>query len=296
MKGAALIVLVICFLSGIAIGQEKGPIPTTGVAKSSPGDQSTPKSDFVTTNGVKLHYLDWGGRGETILFLHGFPGSAYNFSEIAPKFVDKFRVLGLTRRGHGKSEKIETGYETDNLVEDVRSFLDVMKVKRVILIGFSAGGDELTRFATLYPKRTIRLVYLDAAYDRRDVTALEKDDPLFDPSVDGTLTKIEAAMIKSEDEFRPYYTKIKAPALSYYAITEEHWALRPETDPVLRKKAQEFTEKVIQPRQWKNIEQFRKEMRNGKVIVLRNTVHGFYQDPKLKDQVVLEIRAFLLGL
>lgn len=31
------------------------------------------------------------------------------------------------------------------------------------MVGFSAGGDELTRFATLYPERTLKLVYLDAA-------------------------------------------------------------------------------------------------------------------------------------
>ncbi len=39
-------------------------------AQSNSTDQSPHKSGFITANGVKLHYLDWGGKGETMLFLH----------------------------------------------------------------------------------------------------------------------------------------------------------------------------------------------------------------------------------
>lgn len=289
-----LVPVLIWFVSGNGIAQDKKSPPAVEATNSSVTKQAAPKSDFVSVNGVRLHYLDWGGSGETILFIHGFPGKADNFREMAPRFTDKFRVLGLTRRGHGASEKIETGYDTDNLAEDVRYFLDAMKVERVNLIGFSAGGDELTRFATLYPKRTIKLVYLDAAYDRRDVTALEKADPLFAQGNEDPPTKIEAAMMKSQDEFRPDYSKITAPALSYYAIAENHWAVKPGMDEATKAKAQAFVESVVQPRQWKNIAQFRKEMSNGKVVVLRNTRHAFYEDPSLKDQVFHEIHSFLL--
>jgi pimeloyl-ACP methyl ester carboxylesterase len=60
----------------------------------------------------------------------------------------------------------ETGYDTATLVEDIRQFLDALKIQRVILVGHSIAGDELTRFAVLHPDRVIKLVYLDAAYDR----------------------------------------------------------------------------------------------------------------------------------
>ena len=32
---------------------------------------SYPKSDFVHVNGIRLHYLDWGGEGPTLIFLTG---------------------------------------------------------------------------------------------------------------------------------------------------------------------------------------------------------------------------------
>lgn len=284
----------VCLLPKFVAAQEKTPPPVTPPAKTMQEDKSPHKSDFVTVNGVKLHYLDWGGKGEALLFIHGDGGNAHTFDEMAPKFADRFRVLGLTRRGGGQSDKPETGYDTDTLVEDVRHFLDALKIKRVNLVGYSAGGNELTRFAGLYPKRTLKLVYLDAAYDRRDVVAFEAQDPLASQSTNKP-TKIQAAIWKSQDEFSPDYKKIKAPALSFFAIFEKHWDIKPDTDEATRKKAQEFIENVVQPYQWKNIERFRKEMVNGRVVVLRDTHHAFFRDPKLKDEVVREMRQFLLS-
>ena len=101
-----------------------------------------------------------------MLFLHGLGDTPHIFDDLAPKFTNQFRVLGLTRRGHGQSEKPQTGYDTATLVEDIRQFLDALKIERVVLVGHSIAGDELTRFAGVHPDRVIKLVYLDAAYDR----------------------------------------------------------------------------------------------------------------------------------
>ncbi len=81
---------------------------------------SNPKSDFVNINGIRLHYLDWGGKGSTLIFLTGMGSSAYIFNKFAPRFNDKFRVLALTRRGQGDSDYPETGYDADSLTEDIR--------------------------------------------------------------------------------------------------------------------------------------------------------------------------------
>src|SRR5689334_12563787 len=85
-------------------------------AQSDWADKSPHKSAFVTVNGVRLHYLDWGGAGETLLFLHGMGGTAHFYDDFAPRFTNQFRVLGLTRRGHGESEMPENGYDTATLV------------------------------------------------------------------------------------------------------------------------------------------------------------------------------------
>src|ERR1041385_6588538 len=82
-------------------------------------DKSPHKPGFLTVNKVKLQFLDWGGKGATLLFLHGMGDTAHIYDDLAPKFTNQFRVLGLTRRGHAESEIPETGYDTATLVEDI---------------------------------------------------------------------------------------------------------------------------------------------------------------------------------
>ena len=129
-------------------------------------DRSPHKSDFVNVNGINLHYLDWGGNGDVLLFLAGMGCNAHIFDDFAPRFSDKFYVLALTRRGHGESDHPETGYDIDTLTEDICQFLDSRGIEKVILAGHSLAGIELCHFNALYPKRVLKLIFLDATYDR----------------------------------------------------------------------------------------------------------------------------------
>ena len=137
-----------------------------------------PKSDFVHVNGIRLHYLDWGGIGPTLIFLTGMGSSAYIFSKFAPRFIDQFRVLALTRRGQGDSDYPETGYDADTLTEDICQFMDRLHVEKAILAGHSLAGVELTHFAATYPARVDKLIYLDALDDRRGFVTIREQNPL----------------------------------------------------------------------------------------------------------------------
>lgn len=121
---------------------------------------------------VRLHYLDFGGQGPTIVFLPGLGNTAHAFDDFAPRFIDRFHCIALTRRGFGESDHPTDGYDTPRLVEDIRAALDALKLDRVILAGHSIAGEEMTRFAATYPNRVDRLVYLDAAYDRIDADSM----------------------------------------------------------------------------------------------------------------------------
>ena len=123
-----------------------------------------------------MNYLDWGGTGDVIILLAGFGNDAHVFDEIAPSFSDKFHVIGLTRRGFGQTDKPTKGYETKTRVDDVRAFMDAMKIPRAHLIGHSLAGDEMTMFAAMYPQRLIKMVYLDAAYDRTKLITCKMND------------------------------------------------------------------------------------------------------------------------
>ena len=272
------------------------PLSVSGQT-TTPKDDSVPQSGVIAANGIKLHYLDWGGTGEAVLFISGVGDGARYFDEMARTLTDRFRVLALTRRGYGKSDKPEVGYDVPTLTEDVRQFLDAMKLTHVNLIGHSAGGHEMIHFASVYPERTRKLVFLDAAYDRREAAVIFDADPLLDrtPATAPTLhQRIEAEFFREMDVYELSYEKIKAPALSFYAIWEQHPSLKSAMDDSTKAKAQTFIRLSAQPYQFRNIERFQREVKNGEVVVLRGTNHYFFEDPKQKDAVFAQIRTFLL--
>jgi pimeloyl-ACP methyl ester carboxylesterase len=131
-------------------------------------DPSPHTSHFAVVNGVRLHYLDWGGAGPPLVLIPGFGDTPHCFDDLAPSLRDRHRVLAYARRGHGRSEA-KPPYDIDTLVEDLRQLLDQLGLDSVCLVGWSLGGGEITRFAELHPGRVLTLTYLDAALDRGNV-------------------------------------------------------------------------------------------------------------------------------
>lgn len=178
--------------------------------------KAKPISGFVQVNGIRLHYLDWGGTGPTLIFLTGLGSSAYIFSEFAPRFTDKFRVLALTRRGQGDSDYPETGYDADTLVEDIRQFMDALGVEKAYLAGHSLAGVELTHFAATYPERVEKLIYLDALDDRRGEQAIHAQNPL-------NQVEIKRPDSAPPRTFEEYIANVKRDVPEFAAIWSELW-------------------------------------------------------------------------
>ncbi len=124
-------------------------------------------SGFVTANGIRLHYLDWGGTGPVLILIHGYGDNAHVFDDLAPAFTDRFRVIAYDRRAHGKSEA-KPPYDVATLTEDLRVLMDSLGIAKASLAGWSMGGDEITAMAGTHPERVDRLVYLEGAYDWAD--------------------------------------------------------------------------------------------------------------------------------
>jgi pimeloyl-ACP methyl ester carboxylesterase len=292
------------------------------LAHSLAAAEPLPATDgFANTNGIKLHYVDWGGTGDTILFLPGFNDSAHIYDKFAPRFIDHFHAIGLTRRGVGESDKPKEGYDASTRVEDIRQFLDSLGIKRVILIGHSMAGDELTLFATRYPQRTIKLVYLDAAYDRTPEGWLEGlTDPTSKPGM-MTRMRMEAlglpgaadihvdrmpppeewailvATHKAVFAFRQNYTKIQAPALAFYAVTaNEHYPsqwLPDGADASLCSKAEAWWQGKGHGLMRESVEQFRREIPHGEIVEFKDAKHYVFLG-ETADEVATKTREFLL--
>lgn len=305
-------------VTGMMIHQAPGldvPAPKINSSTDAPGDKSTHKSQFVTANGIKMNYLDWGGTGDVIILLAGLGNDAHVFDEIAPTFTDKFHVIGLTRRGFGETDRPAKGYETTTRVEDIRAFMDVMKITRAHLIGHSLAGDEMTLFASTYPQRVMKMVYFDAAYDRRKFFSCSNDQPggALPPSflrIAGEamncpgwekivapdmpppdMVNVQVSTMRAAMQFVPDYKKITVPSLAIYAdpdVPQNAGKLDAET----QKKLDAWWKEKQAPIARASIEQFRKEMKNGKVVEIKGATHYVFVGP-YKDQVIKLTREFL---
>jgi len=123
-------------------------------------------SSIKVDAGVQLEVLDFGGTGSPILLLPGLAASAHSYDEVAPLLARHHRVVAMTRRGTGYSSKPDYGYDTPRLGQDVLAVMDTLGVGKVVLVGHSIAGDELTWLGVHHAQRFDGLVYLDAAYDR----------------------------------------------------------------------------------------------------------------------------------
>jgi pimeloyl-ACP methyl ester carboxylesterase len=142
-------------------------------------DPAKHKSGFVKSNGIRLNYLDWGGSGPTLILIHGYTDNPHAFDDLAPAFIDRFRVIAYARRGHGLSDVAEP-YDTATLTEDLRGLMEALGIAKAHLAGWSMGGNEITAMAGKHPEMVGRIVYLDGAYDWSDpafVTAWKSMPP-----------------------------------------------------------------------------------------------------------------------
>ena len=130
-------------------------------------DPSPHVATFITVEeGVQLEVLDWGGSGPAIVLLAGLGDTAHVFDDFAPMLTTKHRVLGVTRRGHGRSSAPASGYEFARLAEDVVRVIDAVGVKRPVIAGHSIAGEELHVLGSRYAAQIAGVVYIDAAFNR----------------------------------------------------------------------------------------------------------------------------------
>ena len=117
---------------------------------------------------VQLEVLDWGGSGQALVLLAGLGATAHQYDDLAPALTSRYRVIGVTRRGHRGSSAAVSGYGFARLAEDVMRVIDATEIKHPVVIGHSFAGEELHVLGAHYTTKIRGLVYVDAAFDRGD--------------------------------------------------------------------------------------------------------------------------------
>src|SRR5262249_44553567 len=109
----------------------------------------TPRSAFVAVGDVRLHYLDFGGDGFPLVFLHATGFHAWLWEPYVRRLVDRFRVLALDQRGHGESSKPASGYRWERFGADFAGALEALDLDGVRAVGHSKGGTAIAAAAAV---------------------------------------------------------------------------------------------------------------------------------------------------
>lgn len=123
-----------------------------------------PVEGYVDVGGIDLHYRDYGGTGDLLVFVPGFFMTAHVYDRLAPHFTDRHRVLSLTYRGHGTSDTTGLDFDLDALARDVAGFIDHFTDDPAIVVGWATAGLVLPRLARQRPDRVGALVFANAVW------------------------------------------------------------------------------------------------------------------------------------
>jgi pimeloyl-ACP methyl ester carboxylesterase len=112
---------------------------------------SAGRAEYIEVEkGVKLHVTDLG-EGKPIVLIHGWPLSdamyEYQYQYLSRK---GFRVIGITLRGFGKSDKPYGKYDFDVFSDDIKAVLEKLKIENAVLGGFSMGGAVVIHYVNKY--------------------------------------------------------------------------------------------------------------------------------------------------
>ncbi len=117
-----------------------------GVPGTPNGEGFAPMGTITTSDGVSIYYKDWGA-GQPVVLSHGWPLCADSWEAQAFHLASNgFRVITHDRRGHGRSSQPWDGNDMDHYADDLAQLVETLDLRDMILMGFSTGGGEITRY------------------------------------------------------------------------------------------------------------------------------------------------------
>jgi non-heme chloroperoxidase len=128
------------------------------------GAEKKPWKDLTVQVGdIKVHYVEAGGGDRTIVFVPGWTMTAEVWREQIPYFASRgFRVLAIDPRSHGQTTRTDEGNTYQQQAADLNAFVRTLKVRRPILVGWSAGVLVLLEYvSSSEAEQPERLVLVD---------------------------------------------------------------------------------------------------------------------------------------
>lgn len=119
------------------IGTASAPAAATAPA--------TPSPKIRTRDGVELFHREWGS-GRPVLFVHAWALSSAMWTYQIAELGQRFRCIAFDRRGHGRSDVPNGGFDLDTLADDLGEVIEQLDLHDVALVGMSMGSNEILHY------------------------------------------------------------------------------------------------------------------------------------------------------
>src|SRR5262245_18251120 len=105
---------------------------------------------------IEIHYEDHGS-GDPVVMVHGYPLNGGSWERQEPELLASgFRVITYDRRGFGRSSHPTVGYDYNTFAADLNDLLEHLDLRGAVLVGFSMGSGEVTRYLGTYGSGRVR--------------------------------------------------------------------------------------------------------------------------------------------
>jgi pimeloyl-ACP methyl ester carboxylesterase len=119
----------------------------------------------VPVRGNELSIREWPGQGRDFLLVHGLASNARTWDLVAAKMSEAgHHVVAVDQRGHGLSDKPETGYGFDDVCTDLTALIDALSLRTPVVCGQSWGGNVVLELAARWPEVMSGLVMVDGGF------------------------------------------------------------------------------------------------------------------------------------
>lgn len=121
---------------------------------------------FFDSAGARMRFLE-EGRGEPVLLIHGYTTNTerqWVQSGVFPALAERYRVISLDARGHGKSAKPhDRAAYGPEMGRDLIRLMDHLNIRRAHIAGYSMGAHIVAQLAVMQPDRFVTLTLGGAA-------------------------------------------------------------------------------------------------------------------------------------
>ena len=163
-------IAVFVLIVAIVAGYYAFPVKVAGYMIDTARNQAGLIKKEIKIDDHNIVYLE-GGKGPTVLLLHGYTCDKDNWIKFAPYLTKDYHVVIPDIPGYGESSMIEkASYDLSNQMSRLHKFAQALELNRFHIAGNSMGGFFAGTYAVRYPDEIISVGLFDAA----GVMSLEK--------------------------------------------------------------------------------------------------------------------------